>query len=265
MKYDVLSKDSPVSAADLYRLFIENIKDYAIFMLDPGGYITTWNIGAERINGYKANEIIGKHFSIFYTPEAIKKDHPGYELKTARQQGRYEEEGYRVKKDGSLIWMNIIITAIFDDNQNLLGYGKITRDLTEHKAQESQIDTQRKLIRELSTPVLQIQKYLLLLPIIGIIDEDRALQLKTQLLNTIRTFRAKVVVIDLTGISSIDFEVANHFMEIVSASRLMGATLIFTGFSIKLAEIFVNLGFDLSKLITAGNLQSGIEQANAFL
>lgn len=265
MKHSVLSKDSPTSAEDAYRLLIENTKDYAIFMLDPRGFITTWNIGAERINGYKANEIIGKHFSIFYTSEAIKKDHPGYELKMAREQGRYEEEGWRVKKDGSLLWANIIITPIYDDHQQLLGYGKITRDLTECKAQESQIDEQRQIIRELSTPVLQIQKSLLLLPIIGIIDEERALQLKTQLLNAVRHFRAKVVVVDLTGISSIDFEVANHFMEIVSASRLMGAMLIFTGFSIELAEIFVNLGFDLSKINSAGNLQSGIEQANAFL
>ena len=265
MNQRALAKNSPASAEDAYRLLIENTKDYAIFMLDPNGYITTWNIGAERINGYQAKEIIGKHFSIFYTPEAVKKDHPGYELKMAREHGRYEEEGWRVKQDGSLLWVNIIITPIYDANKNLLGFGKITRDLTERKAQETQIDMQRKIIRELSTPVLQIQKNLLLLPIIGIIDETRALQLKTQLLNAIRQFRAKVVVVDLTGIFSIDFLVANHFMEIVSASRLMGAALIFTGFSMGLAEIFVNLGFDLSKINTAGNLQSGIEQAHSFL
>src|SRR3712207_4428521 len=89
--------DSP---EDRFRLLVQSVKDYGIFMLDPNGYILNWNIGAERIKGYRADEILGKHFSAFYTPEDIARDHPRNELKLAIQNGRYEEEGWRIRKNG---------------------------------------------------------------------------------------------------------------------------------------------------------------------
>jgi PAS domain S-box-containing protein len=119
-------------------LLVSGVKDYAILMLDTEGRVTTWNEGAERIKGYRAEEIIGHHFSRFYTPEAIAEDHPAEELEAAIEFGRYEEEGWRVRKDGTRFFANVIITAIRDREGQLRGFGKVTRDITERKeAQES--------------------------------------------------------------------------------------------------------------------------------
>src|SRR3954468_1248992 len=95
-------------------LLVESVQDYAIFMLDPDGVVVTWNRGAERIKGYRADEIIGRDFSAFYTPEALARDHPAHELEIATAEGRFEEEGWRVRKDGTLFWANVVITALFD-------------------------------------------------------------------------------------------------------------------------------------------------------
>jgi PAS domain S-box-containing protein len=114
-------------------LMISGVKDYAILMLDSKGYITSWNMGAERIKGYQSGEIIGQHFSKFYTPEAQAENHLGHELEEAVKQGRYEEEGWRVRKDGTRFFANVIITAIRDQNGNLVGFSKVTRVITEHK------------------------------------------------------------------------------------------------------------------------------------
>jgi PAS domain S-box-containing protein len=121
-----------------FRLLVESVKDYAIFILDPNGYISTWNLGAEVINGYRADEIIGKHFSIFYTEEDLAWDKPGYELKVATEVGRFEDEGWRIRKDGTRFWANVIITALRDKDGTLRGFGKVTRDLTERKNAEEQ-------------------------------------------------------------------------------------------------------------------------------
>src|SRR5262249_53213060 len=113
-----------------FRLMIESVVDYAIFMLDPTGNITTWNAGAQRINGYTANEIVGKHFSCFYSAEDVAAGKPQRELQTAIREGRVEDEGWRVRKDRSQFWANVIITALFDSHGTLRGFAKITRDLT---------------------------------------------------------------------------------------------------------------------------------------
>lgn len=130
-----------------FRLMVESVKDYAIFMLDIKGHVVTWNAGAERIKGYKADEIIGKHFSIFYPDEDKKRDKPGYELDVATEVGRFEDEDWRIRKDGSRFWANVIITAIRDENGELRGFGKVTRDLTERKeAEEQRIELAREQV-----------------------------------------------------------------------------------------------------------------------
>jgi len=126
---------------------------------------------------------------------------------------------------------------------------------------ERTIRDQQEAIRELSTPVLQVRERLLILPIIGVIDPHRARQLTEQLLHAIRTNRAKVVVIDITGVAAMDFHVANHLVLTVEASRLLGATVIVTGLSPEIAQTLVNIGVDLGKMNTAGDLQGGIEEA----
>jgi PAS domain S-box-containing protein len=124
-------------------------------MLDPEGNILTWNDGAQRIKGYSANEIIGKHFSVFYTPESNAKRHPQKELEIATAKGRYEEEGWRVRKDGSLFWANVLITALFDKDK-LVGFAKVTRDLTERKNAENARDKAFKEVAALNEELQQL-------------------------------------------------------------------------------------------------------------
>jgi PAS domain S-box-containing protein len=119
-----------------FRLIVEGIKDYAIFLLDPDGRVLTWNSGAQLIKGYTSSEIIGQHFSVFYPPEeAARCEH---ELAVARTEGRYEEESWRVRKDGTRFWANVVLTALRTPNGELLGFAKVTRDLTEHRKREEE-------------------------------------------------------------------------------------------------------------------------------
>jgi PAS domain S-box-containing protein len=122
----------------LYRLLVESVRDYAIFMLDPEGHVATWNVGAERIKGYRADEIIGRHFSTFYPSERVVEGFPQHELNVAAHVGRFEDEGWRIRKDGSRFWANVVITALRDQTGELVGFAKVTRDLTERRAGEEQ-------------------------------------------------------------------------------------------------------------------------------
>ena len=126
----------PEPAQGLYRLLVDSVRDYAIFALDATGHVLSWNAGAERFKGYTANEIIGKHFSIFYPAEDRWK--PPRELEIAIRTGRFEEEGWRVRKDGSRFWANVVITALRDERGTLVGFAKVTRDLTERRLAEQQ-------------------------------------------------------------------------------------------------------------------------------
>jgi PAS domain S-box-containing protein len=154
-----------------FRLLVDAVQDYAIFMLDVQGHISSWNTGAERIKGYAVSEIIGKHFSIFYPEEDLRARKPERELEIAAKVGRFEDEGWRLRKDGSRFWANVIISAIKDERGELIGFGKVTRDYTERiKASEilrrevaERTEAQRKLhdseksLRQLSLRLLQTQ------------------------------------------------------------------------------------------------------------
>lgn len=140
-----LEKQRAKLEAEQLQLLVHGTVDYAIFMLDPQGYIITWNAGAERVKGYKAEDIIGQHFARFYSQEAIDRGWPDHELKVATAEGRFEDEGWRVRKDGTQFWANVIITVLKDERGNLLGFSKITRDLTERKAAE---ENARRLVAE---------------------------------------------------------------------------------------------------------------------
>jgi PAS domain S-box-containing protein len=143
--------NSPSSRALLdgeerFRLLVDAVVDYAIYMLDIDGYVTSWNSGAQRIKNYGAEEIIGQHFSKFYTPEDIENGLPARGLATAAQQGRFESEGWRVRRDGSRFWANVVIDAVKADNGELIGFAKVTRDLTERRhAQEALDQAQQQL------------------------------------------------------------------------------------------------------------------------
>ena len=119
-----------------FRLLVEGVDDYAIFMLDPEGRVASWNKGAERIEGYGAEEILGRHFSVFYVAEDVQRGHPENELRAANSRGRHEEEGIRVRKDGSRFWASVLITALRDEGGNLRGFSKVVRDISERKRSE---------------------------------------------------------------------------------------------------------------------------------
>ncbi|PYT18995.1 MAG: hypothetical protein DMG59_01995 [Acidobacteria bacterium] len=365
---------SPVGSEEQLRLFVDGIKDYAMFMLDPEGRILTWNQGAERIKGYKLEEIRGRHFSIFYSPEDIERQEPQRELKIAALEGRFEADGWRLRKDGSRFWANVVLTALRDPSGQLRGFGKVTRDLTERKwaadatfeklfrasphptsiatfqdgrfvqvneafcrltryrAQEligrtsiemqlwtrpqerirlvstlksgkpmvaeeggmrtksgaertvllsasgieiggescifatfQDITESRRLeaaVRELSTPVLQAQDRLLIVPLIGPVDAARASQLRDQLLDAIRRRRAKAVVIDLTGVPKVDARIADGLVRTVEAARLLGASVILAGISHGMAQALIDISVGFGTITTTVDLQSGIEAAN---
>ncbi len=129
-----------------FRLLVQGVTDYAIYMLDPDGYVSSWNLGAERIKGYRPEEIIGQHFSRFYTDEDREQDLPRTALSIAQSEGRFEREGWRVRKDGTRFWANVIIDAIRADDGSLIGFAKVTRDITEKRqAQQALERTQREL------------------------------------------------------------------------------------------------------------------------
>jgi PAS domain S-box-containing protein len=132
----IASEHALRESEERFRLLVTGAQDYAIFMLDVTGRIITWNLGAQRIKGYSAEEIIGKHFSIFYPIEDIQNGKPAMELEVAARVGRYQEEGWRLHKNGSRFWANVLITALFDQSGKLRGFGKVTRDITERKHTE---------------------------------------------------------------------------------------------------------------------------------
>jgi len=363
--------------ADQLELLVDSVRDYAIFMLDAEGNVATWNQGAMRIKGYTADEIRGKHFSIFYPAKDVEQGKPQHELEVAAAEGRFEDEGWRVRKDGAHFWANVVITAVKDDQGRLYGFGKVTRDLTERKwamgstfeklfrvnpypimlstledarylevnesfckltgysakeligkssielgiwvepeiltrvvtelsaghpvrevettlrtksgqiravqlsadliefagnpclfATIMDITESRRLqaaVEELSTPVLQAQEGLLVVPLIGLVDARRAMQLRNQLLNDIRAQRAKAVVIDLTGVPKIDPETADGLLRTVDAVRLLGAHVILAGISLGIADTLVRIGAELLTIKTTADLQSGLEEAKALM
>jgi PAS domain S-box-containing protein len=142
---------------ELFRLLVESVRDYAIFLLDPDGNVATWNAGAERIKGYTAEEIIGQHFSQFYPTEARESRWPELELEIAAKEGRFVDEGLRVRRDGTKFWANVVITALRDDHGELRGFSKVTRDLTERRELEERTRQLNKELRDRVTQLLESQ------------------------------------------------------------------------------------------------------------
>jgi PAS domain S-box-containing protein len=153
------SDDALRRSEERFRLLAQSVKDYGIFMLDPHGNIVSWNEGAERIKGYSASEIIGQHFSKFYSSNDVRAGKPEWELRVALREGRLEDEGWRVRKDGKQFWANVVITPVRTENGELLGFAKVTRDLTErHRATEQALADARRLASEESLRIAAEQR-----------------------------------------------------------------------------------------------------------
>ena len=137
-----------LSEEQRFRLLVSAVTDYAIYMLDPEGRIATWNPGAERFKGYTANEIIGQHYSRFFTPDDVAADLPGRALRAAVRDGRYEAEGWRLRKDGTRFWVSAVIDPILDQDGELIGFAKVTRDITDKKFAEEELATTREALAQ---------------------------------------------------------------------------------------------------------------------
>ncbi|MBV9490971.1 MAG: PAS domain-containing sensor histidine kinase [Verrucomicrobia bacterium] len=166
-----------------FHLLVEGVQDYAIFMLDPRGRVASWNKGAARMTGYRASEILGRHFSCFYPPEWIAQDKPGWELQQALEHGRVEDEGWRVRRDNTRFWANTIITALYDQQGTLQGFAKITRDMTDRRNIEALLEADRQkneflalLAHELRNPLAPIRNAVHVLgqPNLGPVQGERA-------------------------------------------------------------------------------------------
>jgi PAS domain S-box-containing protein len=157
------AEEAVQQSEERFRLLVEGVKDYAIFMLDPDGRIVSWNEGAQRIKGYSAEEIIGHNFSRFYAPEDVEAGHPAYELETARRNGSYKEEGWRVRKDGSRFWADVMITALRDPQGKIRGFSKISRDITQRKRAEAVImelnESQRRHAAQLEAANKELEAF----------------------------------------------------------------------------------------------------------
>jgi rsbT co-antagonist protein RsbR len=247
---------------ELLQILVDNIRDYAIIFLDPKGTVLTWNSAAQRLKGWAAEEIIGQHFSRFYPPEDVANGKTEMELRVTAQEGRFEDEGWRVRKDGTRFWANVVMTALRDKNGNLLGFGKVTRDLSERRQAEERIKRQAQEIFEMAVvPVVQVWEGVLLVPLIGTLDSQRTQQLMERLLQRVAEAGSSIALLDITGVPTIDTQTAQHLIETISAVRLMGADVVLTGVRPNIAQALVHLGIDLSGVNTRSSLASGLRMA----
>jgi PAS domain S-box-containing protein len=276
-----------------FRLLVESVRDYAIFMLDPEGYVQSWNKGAERIKGYKAEEIIGHHFSEFYPEEAINRGWPQYELEEARTRGRFEDEGWRIRKDGTSFWANVVITALYDTDGELRGFAKVTRDMTDRKRMESLELSERRMLEflamlshELRNPLAPIRNAIYMMHLkevadaelkwaIDVIDRQTAqlTRLVDDLLEVSRVTSGNITLhrerLDLTEAITNAIEgsrplidARGHQLEVVIPDE----PLLVEGDLTRLTQIVVNLLNNAAKYTPeGGEIQLRVEQQNTLL
>jgi len=248
--------------SELLELLAERLREYAIILLDTEGRVISWNSAAEHLLGWTADEIIGNHFSRFYPPEDVRNGKTEMELELAAREGRFEDEGWRHRSDGTPFWANVIITALKDPDGNLRGFGKVMRDMTERRALEEKLRKQSNEILEMATvPIVRIWEGILLVPLIGTLDSQRTQQLMEGLLHRITESMSQVALLDITGVPTIDTQTAQHLIETISAVRLLGAEPILTGIRPIIAQTLVHLGVNMANVATRSSLAAGLRLA----
>jgi rsbT co-antagonist protein RsbR len=240
---------------------LDAITDYEVIRLDTDGTIRSWSPGAQRLKQYTEDEVLGRHFSMFYTEEDRDSGLAGRELATAAREGRFETEGWRVRKDGSRFWAWVVLAPILDADGVVQGFVKVARDLSERREQAQLVQRQRDEILELSTPVIQVWDKVLVLPIIGTLDSLRAAWLTESLLERVSLDQAEVVILDVSGVPAIDTDVAQHLLKAVEAARLMGTVSVLSGVRPETAQAMVHLGIDLGNLRCRTTLKEALQLA----
>jgi rsbT co-antagonist protein RsbR len=240
---------------------VNSIADIQVIRVDCDGLVRSWNPGAQKLTGYLAEEVIGHHVSMFYTEEDTRAGVLGREMDAAVRNGSMEAEGWRIRKDGTRFWANIVLSPIRDDHGEVEGYVKVARDLTERREQDRLVQRQRDEILDLSTPVIQVWDKVLVLPLIGTLDSGRAARLTESLLERIAADQAEVVILDISGVPGIDSAVAQHLLETVEAARLMGTDSILSGVRPDTAQSMVHLGIELGGLRSRTSLRDALQLA----
>jgi PAS domain S-box-containing protein len=240
---------------------VDAITDFEVIRLDRDGVVRSWNPGALRLTGYDGPDVVGKHVRTFYTEEDVRAGAVEREMASAVREGRVETEGWRIRKDGSRFWVNTVLAPINDGTGELIGYVKVGRDLTERREQEQLVQRQRDEILELSTPVIQVWDKVLVLPLIGTLDSLRAARLTESLLERIALDQAEVVILDVSGVPTIDSGVARHLLKTVEAARLMGTVSVLSGVRPEIAQSIVHLGIELGGLRSRTSLKDALQLA----
>jgi PAS domain S-box-containing protein len=244
-----------------FAQMIDSITDYGIVRLDADGMVRSWNPGAHKLRQYAEAEVLGRHVSMFYAEQDVRAGLPESELAAAVRDGPVETEGWRARKDGSLFWANDLLTPIREPDGGLVGFVKVSRDLTERRDQQHLVALQRDEILELSTPVIQVWDKVLVLPIIGTLNSNRATRLTESLLEAIARHQAEVAILDISGVPAIDTDVAQHLLKAVEAARLMGAASILSGVRPETAQAIVNLGIELGGMHSRSSLKEALQLA----
>jgi rsbT co-antagonist protein RsbR len=240
---------------------VNSIADFEVIRFDLDGIMRSWNPGAESLTGYAADEVIGHSVAMFYTEDDARAGLLEREMAGAVRNGSVESEGWRIRKDGTRFWTNIVISPIRDERGEVTGYVKVGRDLTERREQEQLLQQQRDEILELSTPVIKVWDKVLILPLIGTLDSGRAARLTESLLERIAADQAEVVILDISGVPDIDSGVAQHLLETVKAARLMGTESILSGVRPDTAQSMVHLGIELGELRSRTSLKDALQLA----
>jgi PAS domain S-box-containing protein len=247
---------------EMMQLLVDSLVDNAVILLDPQGRVLTWNSAAERIHGWKADEIINEPISHFHTPEQNEHGRSKLALEIAARDGSFEEDDWRIRKDGSRYWAVTVITALRDAAGKLRGFGKITRDLTQRTAGIDRIKAQAAEILEMAAvPIVQVWEGIVLVPLIGTLDSLRTQQLTERLLQRITETDSPVALLDITGVPTIDTQTAQHLIEMIAAVRLLGSEVVMTGVRPIIAQTLVHLGIDLSNVTTRPALAAGLRMA----
>ena len=258
-----MSKDITTgsAAAPDYQLMVDSLVDTEVIMLACDGTILSWNHGAARLKGYSAAEAVGENVSVFYQPEDLESGLMQRELHQALETGRYEGEGWRLRKDGSRFWANVVISPVRNEEGEHIGFVKVTRDETERIERDRLLQRQRDEILELSTPVMQIWDRVLVLPIIGTLDSVRAARLTENLLQRIASDQAAIVILDISGVPMIDTAVAQHLFKTIQGAQLMGAQSIISGVRPETAQAMVHLGIDIGTVKSRSTLSDALQLA----
>ena len=261
-----MAKETDTSTDQERQIYLEALveaisRSNAVCEFELDGTILTANDNFLRIMGYEIDEIVGQHHKMFADPgHAASKEYSDF-WESLRAGDFQAAEYRRIGKGGRTVWIQATYNPIFDAEGKPYKVVKFATDITERMEAEALIDRQQQLLLELSTPVMQLFKGVVLMPLVGNIDSERATQLISRLLEAISTYEAEVAILDLTGVPIIDTDVARHLLKTVAAAKMLGSVVILTGINPNGAQTLVQLGIDISHVTTKGSLRSGIEEA----